>query len=71
MAPGEGQRPEWVACIKAPPLGLWVFALCGRRLGWEFAYQDAEHARGDIEREGRLVLCEECARIANLASPAP
>jgi len=57
MDSDDENRPEWVKCIlSARP----YYALCGRYVLTEFAFTDAEHARLNAERGGRLVVCPLC-----------
>jgi hypothetical protein len=54
------KRPEWVTCIRK---GESKEGLCGRWLGFEFAFVDKEHAVANEARGGRLLLCEECRAV--------
>ncbi len=54
-------RPEYVACIRK---GDTKEGLCGRYLGFEFAFVDAVHAKANADAGGRLVLCEDCDKKA-------
>lgn len=54
------KRPEYITCILKN--GLPRMSLCGRQLGFEFAFVSVEHAKEHEVSGGRLVLCDDCNR---------
>ncbi len=52
------RRPNFIRCIRD---GEKKTSLCGRKLTFEFAFENPEHARLNEEAGGRLVTCEDCA----------
>lgn len=64
-------RPEYVKCVaKNPSPTEQVMSYCGREIGMkvggmeilhEWAFVDAQHAMAEALREGRLLICCECA----------
>ncbi len=56
-------RPEWVKCIRQDDSKTF----CGRSIveqGWCFT--GLEHAQAELDRQGRLVPCDECLRVATM-----
>ncbi len=50
-------RPDFVRCVRREAETTW----CGRTLGREFYFVDAEHALCNAVQNGRLLLCPACA----------
>ncbi len=58
------QRSEYVTCIRK---GSSKESICGRSLGFEFAFVDSEHARTNEANGGRLTLCEDCRKSSDFS----
>jgi hypothetical protein len=55
-------RPEWLTCIRKNK----NFSLCGRVITFGFAFENLEHAEAEVAREGRLVPCKKCMKVAEI-----
>mgnify|MGYP003575271768 CR=1 FL=1 len=53
------RRPEHVVCIRKEKTKEGI---CGRYLGFEFAFVNMDHAKATEASDGRLVLCEDCRK---------
>lgn len=53
-----GGRPEYVVCVLDP--ARKYHALCGRYVGFDFAFQSPEHATNTESSGSRLTVCPEC-----------
>jgi len=50
-------RPDYVRCVRREAETTW----CGRTLGSEFHFVDAEHAVCNAVQDRRLLICPACA----------
>jgi hypothetical protein len=60
-------RPEYVKCVKRSAAGFQDLSYCGREVGCEFAFENADHAVENGMAGGRLVTCPDCIRVITAA----
>ena len=53
------RRSEWTCCIQVP--GSPRRSVCGRALGHEWAFENADNARIVTREDPRVVTCRTCA----------
>lgn len=56
-------RPDYVHCVLVDHAGPRM-GICGRELGFDFAFVSLEHAKNSETSGSRLVLCENCQKVA-------
>jgi hypothetical protein len=61
-------RPDFVTCVLAEKKGSRE-GLCGRVLGFDFAFVSQQHAESSEAAGSYIVLCEDCRNIMNRKDP--
>lgn len=52
-------RPDYITCIRN---GDTKRSICGRYLGFDFAFVDMKHALATESSGSRLALCDDCRK---------
>ena len=59
---GGDMAKEWIKHVRHTHADYDGHAWCGRRLYWQTAFVDIDHAAYNAKNGGRLVICADCRR---------